>query len=112
VENIHEEVPTSLIAHLEAFRKAGHEASPTFKLWDDFRYKVLRPLKLFIAATRDNVWDVHQCAKSEFLPLLFAANRTNYARFLPILILHQRHLPPSITVPFQDSSFIAKLLPH
>lgn len=107
--DLRKEITDNFLPHLEAFRKAGHETSPTFKLWDELLSNVLGPLKLFVSATRNGDWDVHQSAKAEFLPVLFAANRTNYARYLPVLLLQQRRLPATVARAFQDGDFVAKI---
>ena len=104
-----EEVTTNLLPLLEEFRKEGQESSPTFKFWNDFLSQVLAPLKIFVAATRNGQWEAHQSAKADMLPLLFAANRTNYARFLPVLLLLQRRLPASTANAFKEGNFVAKL---
>ena len=58
--------------HISAFIADGKAMTPTFKVWVDLLFEVLRPLKFVISATRDGVWFAHQAAKAEFLPLLFA----------------------------------------
>lgn len=80
-----------------------------FRFWDDFLTKVLDPLKLFISATRHGLWDVYQSAKAEFLPLLFAANRSIYTRYMPVMLLLMNRLPPEVKIQFEDKQFVAKL---
>lgn len=53
---------------LDEFRAEGRDASPTFKFWNDFLEKVLRPLKIFISSARHGFWEEQQSAKAEFLP--------------------------------------------
>ena len=94
---------------LQQFRDAGRSTSPTFRLWDDYLQKVSLPLKQFICATRNGQWDVYLSAKTSFLPLLFATNRTNYARYLPVITLLMQRLPPEVIQSFKEGLFVAKL---
>ena len=94
---------------IEEFRRDGRVASPTFMLWDDVLFRVLLPLKIFIAATRDGLWEVQQSAKSELLPLLFATNRTNYARYMPVQLLAMRRLPREVQQQFSNGRFSINL---
>ncbi len=70
---------------------------------------VLQPIKLFISSTRVGNWDVQQNAKLQLLPLLFVANRMNYARYLTVNILLMNRLPADVLTQFQDGNFVAKL---
>lgn len=87
----------------------GRAASPTFRVWDDFLCEVLLPLKLFLSASRNGDWKVHQAAKAKLLPLLFASNRTTYARYMPYQYLQLRRLPSEVADAFNDGNFVAKL---
>ena len=70
---------------LKEFRQARRSTSLTFHFWDDFFTRVLLPLKLFISSTRLGLWNVNQYAKVEFLPLLFATNRSKYSKYMSYL---------------------------
>ena len=83
-----------LLPILTEFRLEGRQASPTFKFWDDFLCRVLRPLKIFVSSARHGFWEEQQYAKAELIPLLFAANRTNYARYMPVMILLMKRIFP------------------
>lgn len=96
---------------LDEFVEHGCSISPTFKLWYDFLVKVTVPLKLFLSSTKNGIWAVHQVSKAQLLPLLFAANRTNYARYLPVMLLLMNRLPVHVKEAFNDGSFVAKLSP-
>lgn len=76
-EQLSEVLSNDLLPLITAFRSEGQATSPTFQLWGDLLFKLLHPLKVFIKATRDGLWHAQQSAKAEFLPLLFASNRTN-----------------------------------
>ena len=97
-----------LIPLLQQFRDVGR-TSPTFQLWDDFLQKVTLPLKQFISATRNGKWDVYLSSKIAFLPLLFATNRTNYARYLPVITLLMQRLPEEVIQSFEEGLFVAKI---
>ena len=94
---------------LDVFRKEGRNISPTFQFWDDFLFRVLQPLKIYIAATRVGFWEVHESAVAHLLPFLFATNRSNYAKYMPIVLLQQQRLPPEIAESFKEVHFVAKL---
>ena len=94
---------------IQLFRDHGRSVSPTFKFWDDFLMKVMLPLKVFLSTTRNGLWHENQKIKAEFLPLLFATNRTNYARYLPVSLLLMNRLPPEVVSAFEEGSFVAKL---
>ena len=98
-----------MIPLMEAFRRDGQASSPTFKLWDDILFKVLLPLKTFISATRDGLWSVQQSAKCDFLPLLFASNRTNYSRYMPTQIAAMTQLPSEMKEQFMSGRCSVKL---
>ena len=98
-----------MIPLMGAFRRDGQASSPTFKLWDDILFKVLLPLKTFISATRDGLWTVQQSAKCDFLPLLFASNRTNYSRYMPTQIAAMTQLPSEMKEQFMSGRCSVKL---
>ncbi len=102
-------IQNHMIGLLNMFREEGRKSSPTFQYWDDFLQRVMRPFLLFIAATRNGSWSVCQSAKAEFLPILFAANRNNYAGYLPVMLLLMKRLPPDVLAEFEDGNFVAKL---
>ena len=91
------------------FREVGRLKSPTFRLWDDFLQRIMLPLKVFLVATRNGDWEAHQAAKLSFLPVLFASNRSVYARYMPVLLLMMQRLPDEIKTAFENGQFVAKL---
>ena len=109
LDELEEVVEKTLLPLLEQFRKEGRSASATFVLWDDFLQRVTLPLKMFLAATRKGDWQVYQSTKAQFLPLLFAGNRTTYARYMPFLLMAMKRLPKEISDAFMQQGFIAKL---
>jgi hypothetical protein len=81
-------IDESLLPILTEFGLEGREASSTFKFWDD-----LRPFKVLVSSARHGFWEEQQSAKAELIPLLFAANRTNYARYMPVMLLLMKRIP-------------------
>ena len=102
-------IKEKILPLLEEFRKEGRETSPTFKLWDDFITLVLHPFKLFMTVTRSGNWTLYKESQKLMLPVLFAANRTNYCRYMPVVILMYENLPDEVEGSFQMGSFTAKL---
>ncbi len=47
----------------------------------------------FIRSTREANWEPHVACLLELLPWFHAYDRTNYARYLPVYILHMLQLP-------------------
>ena len=64
---------------------------------------------MFLAATWKGDWQVYQSTKAQFLPLLFAGNRTTYARYMPYLLMAMKRLPKEISDAFMQQGFVAKL---
>ena len=93
------------------FKEHGLELSATFRFWDDYLQKVSICLKVFISATRNGGWAVYQSAKAKLLPLLFASIRNTYAKYMPVLLLLMKRLPPEVISDFVQRQFVAKLTP-
>ena len=87
---------------MKEFREKGRSLSPTFMLWDDFLLKVMLPLKLYICSSRTGNWELNMFAKTCLLPLLFAANRSTYAKYMSYLVLESKHLPSDIAKGFSE----------
>ncbi|XP_052278058.1 uncharacterized protein LOC127876693 [Dreissena polymorpha] len=98
-----------LTPYLEEFREEGRNLSSTFSLWDDYLAKVSTPLKLLIASTRSPNWTVYQHAKLQLMPLLFASNRTTYARYMTVQWLQMNMLPQDVKEGFLEGFYTAKL---
>ena len=58
-----------------------------------------------IRAERESDWLLHLYTQKAFLPYLYAANRTNYSRWLPTYILDMIDLPPDIKKVYIDGQF-------
>ena len=79
-EQLNELHETDLNELIEKFREEGKVLSPTFHYWDQLLVEILMPFKVYMAATGKSQWAPYHAAKAAFLPLLFAANRTNYSQ--------------------------------
>ena len=98
-----------LLPLLSEFREEGKSISPTFRFWNDFLDRIMRPIKLFLSSTRLGLWDVYQFAKKELLPLMFASNRSTYARYMSYLVLQMQYIPEEVAGGFKEGFFAAKL---
>ena len=100
-----EENINAIMKHMEhlpkEFRSEGRAASTLFQLWDDFLQRVMLPVKIFTSATRNGDWKAYHAAKNVMLPLLFAAIRTTYARYMPVVQLAMNRLPQDIQEAFE-----------
>lgn len=109
ITQLTEVVMDRLMPLITLFREEGRSSSATFRLWDDFLVRGMNPLKVFLSTTRNGLWLENQQNKAEFLPLLFAANRTNYSRYLPVALLAANRLPTEVMEAFEHGNFVAKL---
>ena len=109
VLDMNEVIQEYLQPAMKEFREEGRSLSPTFMLWDDFLQKVLLPLKLFICSSRTGDWELNMFAKTSLLPLLFATNRSTYAKYMSYLVLESKQLPSDIAKGFSEGLFVAKL---
>lgn len=71
--------------------------------------KVMCPLKIFLSTTKNGLWQANLEIKAEFLPLLFATNRINYSRYLPVSLLMMSRMPTEVTTAVEEGNFVAKL---
>ena len=94
-------IKLNILPLIQQFRIEGRSVSPTFRFWDDFLTKVMLPLKIYLASTKKAIWAAHQASKYELLKLLFASNRTNYARYMPVLLLLMQQLPDEVKAAFE-----------
>ena len=62
------------------------------QLWSSYLDMVDLILQ-FIRSTREANWEPHVACLLELLPWFHAYGRTNYARYLPVYILHMLQLP-------------------
>ena len=107
--HLREVVTNDLLPLLSEFREERMSISPTFRFWNDFLTRVMLPFKLFLSSTRLGLWDVHQYAKAELLPLMFASNRSTYARYMSYQIFQMQFIPVDVISNFKEGLFAAKL---
>ena len=69
----------------------------TFAFWTSY-LEMVEDVLLFIRATRDGNWSLHLAAVRALLPWMFAYNRTNYSRYLPVYWFEMNNL--ATTNPF------------
>ena len=101
---------TNVLPIISQFRTEGRRISPMFKFWDDYLQRVSTPFKVFLAASRTGNWHACQNAKAELLPLMFASNRSIYAKYMTIMILSMQRLPTPIEEHFvENGHFVSQL---
>ena len=84
---------TDFIKIFDLFKMYSEEDNgPLKKFWRSYLEMV--PLLLtFIRATREGNWSLHLECIREMLPWYFAYDHLNYARYLPVYLLHMIQLP-------------------
>lgn len=78
------------------FIKEGKN-NATFAFWCSY-LEMIGNILLFISATREGDWKLHLATVRALLPWMFAFDRKNYSRHLPVYWLEMDKLP--ITNPF------------
>ena len=79
----------------EAWREEAKKRCTTFFLWDlIMRLETL--ILLFVRAHREKDFSLYVEVLEELVPLFFALDHINYARWLPIHIRDMKSLPPSV----------------
>lgn len=104
-----ESIKNNVLPLIEQFRSEGRAISPTFRFWDEFLTDVTLPLKTFLASSKQGNWSVYQTSKRDLLKLLFASNRTSYARYMTVLVMLMQRLPDEVKSAFEEGLFVAKL---
>ena len=75
--------------------------SPTFLFWDlILKYETL--VLLVVRAHRQRNFTLYVEALEELIPLFFALDHVNYARWAPIYLRDMKSLPESISKVFQE----------
>ena len=69
---------------LQNFRENGKMKSKQFLYWNNFIEKVFLVLRDLTRSHREGNWQLHLSAIQRGLPLVFAFDRTNYKRWLPL----------------------------
>ncbi|XP_071812536.1 uncharacterized protein [Apostichopus japonicus] len=86
----------AMMARYGDFIKEGKN-NATFAFWCSY-LEMIGNILLFIRATREGDWKLHLATVRVLLPWMFAYDRTNYSRYLPVYWLEMNKLP--ITNPF------------
>ncbi|KAL9951848.1 hypothetical protein ACROYT_G044583 [Oculina patagonica] len=96
---------------LQSFEDFNRSSSGKMgKFWQSYIEMVTLLLR-FIRATREGIWRLHLVCVKEMLPWMFAYDRTNYARYLPVclcdmLALEQNH--PSVHQAVDSGDFVVQ----
>ena len=99
-------------SEFEAFQTNGEKASNQFAFWNGFIKRIYPVLRDLTRSHREGNWPLHLSAVKRALPLLFAFDRTNYKRWLPLYFEDCLSLPeryPSIHENFLQGEFVVKL---
>ena len=101
---------TTLEALHQEFRATGRTQSATFAYWDTFMQGAGTLMRL-LRAERDGLFELHLIAVCETIPWCRAADRGNYARYLPgyinDMITLQEKQPKSYQY-LQDGGFVVR----
>ena len=86
----------SFLSHYNLFCARQASALPTFALWQSYIDMVLTLLH-FISCTRRSDWEGHLNTLEKMTPWLFAYDRVNYSRYVPVYshemrVLEKTHL--------------------
>ena len=106
------EIISDHLMQLDWFRQEGRTKSNQFLYWDTFLKSIYPVLRDLTRSHREADWELHLSAVQRALPLVFAFDRTNYKRWLPLyyedcLSLQSKY--PLIYESFMQGGFVAKL---
>ncbi|KAL9954616.1 hypothetical protein ACROYT_G042180 [Oculina patagonica] len=86
---------------LADWENAMRRRSPTFLFWDlVMKYETL--VLIFVRAHRERNFALFVEVLEQLVPLFFALDHTNYARWVPIHIRDMKSLPESVRCEFQE----------
>ena len=81
----------SFLSHYNLFCARQASASPTFALWQSY-IDMVSTLLHFISCTRRSDWEGHLNTLEKMTPWLFAYDRVNYSRYVPVYLHEMREL--------------------
>ena len=85
---------------MSTWEEVRKRRSPTFLFWDSIiEYETL--VLLVVRAQRQHNFSLYVEALEDLMPLFFALDHVNYARWTPIHIRDMKSLPLSIAREFQ-----------
>ena len=82
---------SELATLLEVFKSQARAKSKMFAFWEQYG-DMINILLQFIKAERTGNWDLHLSAVATMVPPLFALDRPNYARWLPLYLADMNQL--------------------
>ena len=68
----------------ETFQSNGTQSSHQFVFWNTFLSTIYPALRDLTRSHREGNWEMHLSAVQRAMPLVFAFDRTNYKRWLPL----------------------------
>ena len=78
---------------LDLFKLYDEEDNGPLKMFWRSYFEMVSLLLTFIRATREGNWPLHLECIREMLPCYFAYDHVNYARYLPVYLMHMIQLP-------------------
>ena len=90
-DHVQGEVYQAMVKEYENFVEEGKKDA-TFNFWSSY-LDMVENILLFIRATREGDWQLHLASVRALLPWMFAYDRTNYARYLPVYWMEMSQLP-------------------
>lgn len=78
------------------------KSSPTFMFWSKVIYYQTLVL-LFVRAHRERNFQLYIDSLDSLIPLFFALDHVNYARWMPVHLRDMRSLPDSIKKEFEEN---------
>ena len=95
----------ALTSLLTVFKSEGRAKLKLFSFWEEYIAMVIILLQ-FITAERIRNWNLHLSSTAAMIPHFFAMDRTNYARWMPIIIYlaHMHKLEEKHPNVFQEFS--------
>ena len=92
-----ERMLTAYEQHIEERKKAN----ATFAFWSSY-LEMVENVLLFIRASREGDWESHLACIRKLLPWMFAYDRTNYSRYLPVYWLEMKALQQTHPFAYQE----------
>ena len=75
-----------------------HENNGPMKIFWNSYLDMVELMLCFIRATREGNWKLYLNCVKDILPWLFAYDRTNYDRYLPVYLLHMLKKTPTLRI--------------
>ncbi|XP_072162941.1 LOW QUALITY PROTEIN: uncharacterized protein [Diadema setosum] len=98
--HIQGEVYQAMVKEYDNFIEEGKKDA-TFNFWSSY-LEMVENVLLFIRATREGDWQLHLASVRALLPWMFAYDRTNYARYLPVYWMEMSQLPTTYPYIYEE----------